>query len=152
MYALIENRAIKQYPYTLAQLKKAHKNVSFPKTPSDEVLASFNVQRVFFSAQPEITNTEVLEENTPVFDAGAQRWTQSWSVRNLTDEELASRNDAQAARIRADRDKRLADTDWTQVADAQVDKAVWASYRQALRDVPAQAGFPHDVTWPDQPE
>jgi hypothetical protein len=46
----------------------------------------------------------------------------------------------------------LADTDWTQVADAQVDKAVWATYRQALRDVPAQAGFPHDVTWPDQPE
>jgi hypothetical protein len=61
-------------------------------------------------------------------------------------------DDEQAARVRADRDKRLVDTDWTQVADAQVDKAVWATYRQALRDVPAQAGFPHDVTWPDQPE
>lgn len=58
----------------------------------------------------------------------------------------------QAESIRADRDNRLADTDWTQLADAPVDKEAWATYRQALRDVPAQEGFPEDVVWPEIPE
>ena len=52
---------------------------------------------------------------------------------------------------RSQRDNLLAATDWTQVADAPVDQAAWAVYRQALRDVPAQAGFPDNVTWPTKP-
>jgi hypothetical protein len=63
-----------------------------------------------------------------------------------------ARKDAeQATAVRADRNKRLADCDWTQLADSPVDKAVWATYRQALRDVPAQAGFPWTINWPTQP-
>ena len=50
------------------------------------------------------------------------------------------------------RDNLLSSCDWTQVADAPVDKAAWATYRQALRDVPSQAGFPHDIVWPTKPE
>ena len=57
----------------------------------------------------------------------------------------------QANSVRADRNKRLTDTDWTQVDDAPVDKAAWATYRQALRDVPNQTGFPWDITWPTTP-
>ena len=45
----------------------------------------------------------------------------------------------------------LAASDWTQVADAPVDAAAWAAYRQALRDVPQQAGFPENITWPEMP-
>jgi hypothetical protein len=47
------------------------------------------------------------------------------------------------------RDRLLAASDWTQVADAPVDAAAWATYRQALRDVPQQAGFPDNITWPE---
>lgn len=64
----------------------------------------------------------------------------------------AAKDAEQGALVRADRDRRLAASDWTQVADSPVDKAVWATYRQALRDVPAQAGFPWNVQWPVQPE
>lgn len=53
---------------------------------------------------------------------------------------------------RQERDALLASSDWTQVADAPVDQAAWASYRQALRDIPQQAGFPTDITWPIKPE
>lgn len=53
--------------------------------------------------------------------------------------------------IRVERDQLLSASDWTQVADAPVDQAAWANYRQALRDVPQQAGFPTDVIWPEQP-
>mgnify|MGYP000417879314 FL=1 len=56
-----------------------------------------------------------------------------------------------AAQVRAERDRLLADSDWTQVPDAPVDQAAWATYRQALRDVPQQAGFPSDINWPTTP-
>jgi hypothetical protein len=49
------------------------------------------------------------------------------------------------------RNRLLALSDWTQVPDAPVDKAAWAEYRQALRDIPSQEGFPHSVVWPDKP-
>ena len=57
----------------------------------------------------------------------------------------------QAAAVRANRNARLAATDWTQIADSTADKPAWAAYRQALRDVPSQAGFPQSVTWPQEP-
>jgi hypothetical protein len=56
-----------------------------------------------------------------------------------------------AASARSQRDTLLTQTDWTQVADAPVDKAAWAAYRQALRDIPQQAGFPTTITWPVKP-
>jgi hypothetical protein len=54
--------------------------------------------------------------------------------------------------IRQERDKNLIESDWTQVLDAAVDQAAWATYRQALRDIPQQEGFPATVVWPTQPE
>jgi hypothetical protein len=63
----------------------------------------------------------------------------------------AQKDAEQAKAVRDDRNKRLADCDWTQVADAPVDKAAWAAHRQALRDVTAQEGFPWNVQWPEQP-
>ena len=57
----------------------------------------------------------------------------------------------QAKSVRQSRSDRLADCDWTQVADSPVDKAAWATYRQALRDITTQNGFPWTVTWPDAP-
>jgi hypothetical protein len=53
--------------------------------------------------------------------------------------------------VRAERDALLAASDWTQVADAPVDAAVWAVYRQALRDVPQDYADPEDVVWPTAP-
>lgn len=56
-----------------------------------------------------------------------------------------------ASSVRAKRDSLLAASDWTQVADAPVDQAAWAAYRQALRDIPSQEGFPVSVVWPNKP-
>ena len=57
-----------------------------------------------------------------------------------------------ANEVRAQRDALLAETDWTQVPDAPVDAQLWADYRQALRDVPQQEGFPFDINWPTKPQ
>lgn len=61
----------------------------------------------------------------------------------MTDEEARSK-----------RDKLLADTDWTQVLDAPIDtvtREAYRVYRQALRDIPEQEGFPEAITWPELP-
>jgi hypothetical protein len=57
-----------------------------------------------------------------------------------------------AVYIREKRNQLLTASDWTQMPDAPVDQAAWATYRQALRDIPQQAGFPTDITWPTKPE
>jgi hypothetical protein len=57
-----------------------------------------------------------------------------------------------AAAVRAERDRLLAATDWTQAADVpQATKDKWAPYRQALRDVTQQAEFPENIQWPKLP-
>jgi len=54
-----------------------------------------------------------------------------------------------AAAARAQRDSLLASTDWTQLPDVpQATREAYAVYRQALRDVPEQDGFPTDIIWP----
>jgi hypothetical protein len=63
----------------------------------------------------------------------------------------AMKDAEQAKSVRQQRGEKLKDSDWTQVADAPVDKAAWAVYRQALRDVTTQAGFPWTIEWPTQP-
>lgn len=72
-------------------------------------------------------------------------------VAPLTAEELQARVDTQWAAIRSQRNQMLKDTDWTQLADSPVDKASWAAYRQALRDLTKQAD-PFKITWPKEGE
>jgi hypothetical protein len=63
----------------------------------------------------------------------------------------AAKDAEQAERVRDDRTKRLADCDWTQLADSPVDKTVWATYRQELRDITKADGFPWTMVWPVKP-
>lgn len=63
---------------------------------------------------------------------------------DITDEE-------KAASVRARRDALLSQSDWTQVSDAPVDQAAWSAYRQSLRDIPDQIGFPDTIVWPNEP-
>lgn len=54
--------------------------------------------------------------------------------------------------VRTTRNDMLKDCDWTQIIDSTANKTVWATYRQELRDVTAQVGFPWEVVWPTAPE
>lgn len=82
------------------------------------------------------------------------------ALRDATPEEIAQRDiDAQRRKaatandVREERNLRLSQTDWTQMLDvAQAVRDKYAAYRQALRDVPQQAGFPDNIQWPAQPE
>jgi len=79
------------------------------------------------------------------------KWYTKYSVADMEAEAIVLKDAEQAAAVRADRTKRLADSDWTQLSDAPVTGTAWATYRQALRDITSQAGFPWTITWPDAP-
>ena len=63
----------------------------------------------------------------------------------------ATKDAEQSASVRTSRNNKLAECDWTQLADSTADKTTWATYRQSLRDVTVQDGFPWNVTWPEAP-
>lgn len=63
----------------------------------------------------------------------------------------ATKDAEQAKNVRTTRNQLLKDCDWTQLSDSTANKEAWATYRQALRDVTEQEGFPWTITWPDAP-
>ena len=65
--------------------------------------------------------------------------------------ELPPDTETLATAARNKRNGLLNQSDWTQVADAPVDSQAWATYRQALRDITIQAGFPENIDWPVSP-
>lgn len=53
--------------------------------------------------------------------------------------------------VKSRRNQKLASTDWTTSPDSRVDHNSWAEYRQALRDITEQPGYPFEVIWPTPP-
>lgn len=82
------------------------------------------------------------------------KWDGAQAVLRTEEELEVDRLPGIAAQARAQRDKLLADCDWTQTLDAPIDtdtKEAYRVYRQALRDIPQQEGFPRDIIWPELP-
>ena len=77
-------------------------------------------------------------------------WTQIYIVSDLDADASAATVGAQWTVVRAERNKLLADCDWTQLPDASADAAAWAVYRQALRDITDQSD-PFNIQWPTMP-
>jgi len=149
MYAKLNNGQVEKYPYTIGQLRKDHHNVSFPKAMTDDVLAQFNMVKVAPTERP-------AEDHTKNFTVTAAQvggaWVEKWVSTNATQDEITQRTTDKAAQVRAERDALLAATDYTQLADAPVDATAWATYREALRNLPTRSGFPWTMTWPTKPE
>jgi hypothetical protein len=131
-----------------AHYREFFPNVSFPASgPSDEFLAERGAVKVNLF-KPHDRATEKLVSCDPYVENG---WAYTVEVQAKTAEEIAADTGSLAANVRAQRDRLLADSDWTQLADAPVDQAAWATYRQALRDLPEQEGFPN-VDFPNDPD
>ena len=139
------------------------------ETLTPEIMAELGVDPVFEGPQATPTNVYEYSQRQGVELKADGKWYTKYVLGPLfypytnseggevTVEEqrsawMAMKDAEQAQAIRQQRNQKLTESDWTQVADAPVDKAAWATYRQALRDVPSQAGFPWDIQWPTQPE
>lgn len=115
-----------------------------------EILDSLGADVVFEGPQAQPTRYQIA------FRDGVEeingKWYTKYSVADLDAEGKALKDEEQAKNIRSQRDEKLSKSDWTQVQDSPVDKEAWANYRQQLRDLTLQSGFPWEVIWPTQPE
>lgn len=124
-------------------------NYCYVRSLTHEQVAHFGVYKKQIVTPPYFDPaTQVREEGPAVLIDGV--WTQNYIVSDLDADASAAKAEAQWAAIRAERNKLLANCDWTQLSDASADAAAWAKYRQALRDITSQAN-PFNIIWPVEP-
>ena len=150
MYVKINNGVIEHYPYTLERLRSDNPNVSFPKEPSDELLSEWGVFPVGYQSQPEYNSSTQRVDHSAEPELVEGNWILTKTVVSLTSEQQAAVDDAAAILVRKRRDALLKETDWYGLTDVTMPTEI-AVYRQALRDIPDQTGFPNEVTWPTAP-
>ena len=136
MIKLIDGNPV---PYSEAAFRADNKHTVYGPVVSSRHLNAQGVYRVSKLPEPEapVGQKAVLDAMPTQNDAG--HWVLGWTLQALSADEA-----------RALRDNLLAATDWTANSDVTMSDEM-RTYRQALRDVPAQAGFPDDVTWPVKP-
>ena len=153
---------------TQGQIRSMHKNVSLPKVWGENVHESLGIDPVTPTVQPDPSGDyKVVVRNGVEQDANGNwvwAWTENDMFQEYTDDEgtvvtvqdqidakVAADNAALEATERATRDDLLKATDHYGLSDVPMTDAMTA-YRQALRDVPQQEGFPQTITWPTKPE
>ena len=158
MFTEVKNGAVVTFPYDYDTLVQKNPHTKFAQT---DLLSMYSGTEANLNGHELV---RVAELDAPTFDKQTQKlvqdsaptlannvWSLGWAVQALSQAEQDAQNTAQAKSVRQQRSTKLAECDWTQVADAPVDKAAWATYRQALRDITTQAGFPWTMTWPESP-
>jgi hypothetical protein len=135
---------------TESEFRAAFPNTSFPEQLTVGLIGDMGFDVVLEGPQAQPTRYQTA------FRDGVEeingKWFTKYSVADMDDETKAMKDAEQAKSMRGQRTQKLSDSDWTQLADSPENKAAWATYRQALRDIPTQAGFPWEVQWPTQPE
>lgn len=135
---------------TDGQLRSDNPNTSFPAVLTPEIINDFGYDPVLEGPQPTLIPPYQTSQRDGVVEVNGQWFTRYIAAEPDADGKAAM-DAEQAKRVRDERNKRLVDCDWTQLSDAPVDAAVWATYRQELRDITSQAGFPWEVVWPTKP-
>jgi len=134
---------------TDSEFRAMFPNTGFPVQLTEQIINDFGGDVVFEGPQAQPSRYQVgFRDGVEQING---KWFTKYSVSDMDDEAKAALDAQQAKSVRDDRTNRLSESDWTQLADAPVDKTAWATYRQALRDVTTQEGFPWSVSWPVKP-
>jgi len=170
MFVKLTNGNVDQFPYTIGQFRRDNPSTSFPAQIPNTILRRYAVYEVTELAKPsydplvqtlvvgtptrevirmktEADCTDPLTGEVDTDQVGQPLYGNEWEV------SYTAQNMEQAtaeSNVRAKRDSLLQETDWMALSDVTMSSEM-TTYRQALRDVPAQAGFPFSVTWPNKP-
>lgn len=150
---LNENGEPINYPVEEGNFRALFPNRSFPNLLTPQSVENTGFAMYEFSQQPDLNRYEKMVEGTPR-KAEDGRVFQTWQVMEMNEDEKMQADAAQADLIRYQRTMLLRSTDWVFNPDAPLSEEIKQSYvvyRQALRDVPTQAGFPWEVQWPTKP-
>lgn len=143
------------------EFRRLFPNTSMPQQLSEELLNDFGADVVFEGPQASGGTVYQYSQRDGVEQIDGKWYTKYILGPVFADGETtaaeqeaaykAVKDAEQAKSVRDQRNTKLKDSDWTQVADAPVDKTAWATYRQALRDITTQEGFPWTIDWPVNP-
>ena len=132
----------------VSDYREMFQNTSFPPSGPDAEFLEANSCLPVCIFKTYDSQTEKLASVPPYIEDG-QVFT--IAVEPLTPEEIEANTQSQWAKVRSQRDSLLSSCDWTQLPDVNIpDKADWAAYRQALRDITDQTD-PYNIVWPMQP-
>lgn len=157
---------------TQGEIRRSMPNTSLPRVWTADICEFLGIDPVLAAPAPAPSGEyKVVSRNGVVQDANGN-WVEAYVEQDMfadyvdedgvtvtkasQEEAYTARKDAEAATAaRATRDGLIASCDWMAIKAFEGGTTVsteWATYRQALRDVSAQAGFPNDITWPEKPE
>ena len=127
-----------------------NRHVSFPAGGwTDEILADLGYAELHFPETMSPGPYEKLVEGVPVKVDG--KWYRSFTVEPVSEKEKQDVITKEFHKIREERTIRLAQSDWTQLPDAQINSEEWLDYRQKLRDITENLDDPFAVKWPNPP-
>ena len=139
------------------EIQKMHPNVSFPKVWSTTTHDFLGIDPVLLGTQPAPSSASKTVVSNGVTQDSDGNWVFTWTEQiaftEYTDDDgnvVTVETQLEAAE-RSARDELLKATDHYGLSDKTM-SADMAAYRQALRDVPQQEGFPQTITWPTKPE
>jgi len=138
-------------------------NTSLPVQLTEEVINALGGDIIFEGPQATADNAYQYSQYAGLEEVNGKWYTKYVLGPIFTDNDDATaaeqeeaykliKDNEQANSVRSTRGQKLKDCDWTQVIDAPVDQVSWAKYRQELRDLTSQKGFPWNIEWPVQPE
>ena len=143
-----DTTSLTKWPIGLSELRSKFPNTTFNKTLIAANLTDFGVVEVEEEDPPSFTTSQYIKEKAPAFASG--KWSKGWEVVNYTTSELTAIEDDKKATQRGNRDRLLAESDWTASSDLTMSDD-WKKYRQDLRDLPANTSDPTSPTWPTKP-
>ena len=130
-----------------SEFRLRHKHTSFPRIIDEPLQEEFGIDMIFEGPQHQgpppysYTYRDGIEEING-------KWYTKYTIGQRDKEEI---DNQYAENIRNRRDTLIKESDWRAVSDRQLEPE-WKEYRQALRDISKQEGFPHDVKWPTDPD
>jgi len=150
MFVKTANDQIVEYPYSIEQFRADNPTISFPAEISDETLVAYDVYPVGYEPAPEYDSAtqKMVVSSQPSLINGS--WVLTKSIVDKTTDEITADTATKASQMRDLRNQRLAQTDWCAGTDVTMTTEM-VTYRQDLRDLPAQEGFPYSVIWPTKP-
>ena len=129
------------------EFRRRHKNTSFSRLLDEKLLDAFDTDVVFEGPQK-----HGLDPYSYSYRDGVEkikgRWYTKYTIGQYDKKPI---DNERAEGIRNQRDRLIKESDWRAVSDRKLEPA-WKRYRQALRDISKQEGFPHDVKWPTDPD
>lgn len=148
---------------TETEFRNLYPDTSFPQILIPEILTDFNAVAILEG--PHTVPNSPYEYNQR---DGIEEINGNWFTKYIlgpiftdtetltAEEQLADYkqqiDEDRAKQVRLMRDQLLKDSDWTQVLDVSINRELWAAYRQELRDMTAQDGFPFVIIWPKKPD